>query len=299
MLSTLQGKEKETLYIIGNGFDLYHGVKSKYKHFYCWLNLNDHEEFVNEMEMFFPRLEISSCSLWSNFEQVLNKYIPNDIYQQLREHPDNPWNESELDKAVAGLNFIVNNMRPLMKDWAEHIDTQNVKQKLPLSKESLYLTFNYTKILEDVYTIPQNHICHIHGSIDSNEVIVGHNLTTAPDYYKKAKTPEEERVCERITEIMQQLNKRIKKNITESSFFDSLQNITNVVVIGHSMSSIDLPYFCEISERIVPNSCWYFSSYKNTYDIDMRIQSFINYTSFKCRRKLLKEYCKPFELPIC
>ena len=63
MLSTLQGKEKETLYIIGNGFDLYHGVKSKYKHFYCWLNLNDHEEFVNEMEMFFPRLEISSCYL--------------------------------------------------------------------------------------------------------------------------------------------------------------------------------------------------------------------------------------------
>lgn len=295
----LKDEEKRTLFIIGNGFDLYHGAKSKYRHFYSWLNLNDHEDFVDEMDWFFPNLNsYPSRDLWSNFEIVLNNYSANNLYQQLREQPNNPWDKEQLHKSLAELKHIVCNMRPLMKEWAQHININNLPKKLQLSKESRYLTFNYTKILEDVYDIPQDKICHIHGSIDSDEVLVGHGLTKAPEYCNNAKTAEEEFVCGKIAEIMQQLYKQINSHIKETPFFNSLQDITNVIIIGHSMSSIDMPYFCGICDKINSDSHWYFSSYGYSDNAEMKIQALLNHTSCRCRRQLHKEHCILFKLPI-
>lgn len=122
MLPKILGKEKETLYIIGNGFDLYHGAKSKYRHFCSWLNLNDHEDFVDNMEWFFQRLNYQQCSLWSNFENVLRAYDSQELYHQLRHKTEDVWNDNALEVSVEELNNVINNIRPLMKEWASHIN---------------------------------------------------------------------------------------------------------------------------------------------------------------------------------
>ena len=46
IFSDLKGFEKEILYIIGNGFDLYHGIPTSYKDFYCWLNCHGRKVVV-------------------------------------------------------------------------------------------------------------------------------------------------------------------------------------------------------------------------------------------------------------
>lgn len=53
----------KTLYIIGNGFDLHHGIKSRYADFRKYCEEQD-EEMVKRLKMFHENPE----KLWSDFE---------------------------------------------------------------------------------------------------------------------------------------------------------------------------------------------------------------------------------------
>lgn len=292
MLPKILGKEKETLYIIGNGFDLYHGAKSKYRHFCSWLNLNDHEDFVDNMEWFFQRLNYQQCSLWSNFENVLRAYDSQELYHQLRHKTEDVWNDNALEVSVEELNNVINNIRPLMKEWASHINIQRISPKLELHKDSFFLTFNYTKVLENVYKIPENQICHIHGSVDDKEVLTGHDTTLSP-YNVYADTDAEERPRRKIVEIMNKLDKNIERNIKETPFFDSLQDISNVIIVGHSMSIIDIKYFYAVRAKIRPNANWYFSIHDGQEK--KYIDSFIeNSSRYTCTNPVNKKNCNLF-----
>lgn len=44
------------------------------------------------------------------------------------------------------------------------------------------------------------------------------------------------------------------------AFFESLGSIKNIVVIGHSLSDVDLPYFHEIRRHVTDNH-WYITYY--------------------------------------
>lgn len=76
----LMSGDNNTLYFIGNGFDLFHkGVKSKFIHFYSWLNLKDeeHEKFASNMESIFPQSGIHGNWLWTQFEEALGCFDVN------------------------------------------------------------------------------------------------------------------------------------------------------------------------------------------------------------------------------
>ncbi|MDE6647023.1 MAG: bacteriophage abortive infection AbiH family protein [Prevotella sp.] len=75
-LPKLKEHEGNTLYIIGNGFDLHHGISSRFKDFCCWLKREDvkEEQFVRDMQIIFPHLNQEEASLWSNFEDALGSY---------------------------------------------------------------------------------------------------------------------------------------------------------------------------------------------------------------------------------
>ena len=49
--------------------------------------------------------------------------------------------------------------------------------------------------------------------------------------------------------------------IKYASFFNTLSQITKVIVLGHSLSKIDLPYFMEVKEKTSPICEWYISYY--------------------------------------
>ena len=65
-----------------------------------------------------------------------------------------------------------------LKDWISDLDIDDIEPQLSaniISPNNFYITFNYTRTLEDVYDIPDEQICHIHGSVDDfGELIVGH-----------------------------------------------------------------------------------------------------------------------------
>lgn len=276
-LPDLKGYESQTLFIIGNGFDLYHNIKSSYKHFCSWLYLNNHEDFVDNIERMFSDSFHWHDSLWSNFEGILGKYEPDRIQFWMNIAPANVYDKHDLDESMKLLKQAIRNIRPLMKKWAEHIEIGQVEPKLKtyLGQDSLYLTFNYTKVLEEIYNISAYSICHIHGCVGDDVLIVGHNSNRNP--YSINTGQEEEEIPQGvIVREMNKLNKKIDVQINKhNSFFASLSNIHHIVVLGHSIAGVDSRYFERIHSIVPQNTRWYFSEHS---DADTsRIRHFIDF----------------------
>ena len=60
----------KNLYIIGNGFDLHHGIQCNYKNFMEWIKKNDPVFFLKLTQVYD---DASKCHWWSDFENSLAK----------------------------------------------------------------------------------------------------------------------------------------------------------------------------------------------------------------------------------
>ena len=47
------------------------------------------------------------------------------------------------------------------------------------------------------------------------------------------------------------------------SFFESLKNIIEIFVLGHSISNVDLPYFKHLAKSVSPDAIWNVSYFDN------------------------------------
>lgn len=123
--------------------------------------------------------------------------------------------------------------------------------------EDYFLTFNYTSVLERVYRISSDRICHIHGGLTpycKEPPILGHGNVDIIDVYReKAKRADDEfdegsksiyhAIAKFYERIFKDTNQQINKH---GDFFQNLADITSVNIIGHSMSEVDLPYFLAV-----------------------------------------------------
>lgn len=62
------------LFIIGKGFDLAHGMPTKYDDFKRWLIENDRIDIIQELQHAFPGMKGREYLLWSDFETALGQY---------------------------------------------------------------------------------------------------------------------------------------------------------------------------------------------------------------------------------
>ena len=265
-LPDVSGHEKETLYIIGNGFDLAHGILSKYKHFCCWLNLNGYEQYANSLQKMFPRLDSHIDCLWCNFENALETMDLPYLCKQYVPIPNDNLNEKEWNNNIllAGesVKEIILNIPVLLKDWARHIGIDVMPHFSNLSVLSKYLSFNYTLTLESVYKISLQNVCHIHGRVNGDsKLIVGFNSPKST-YNLPARSDEDEKAQALFVQSQNSLVKPTHQQIQKHrEFFDSLSQIDRVIVIGHSMAHVDLRYFGEVKRLVKANAKWYFSTY--------------------------------------
>ena len=87
ILQNIKGYEEHTLYIIGNGFDLFHHLPTSYQHFYQWLKLMKQDDFIKKMEELFPCKSERGIQLWNDFEMALGKYELHSIYEKFTPEP--------------------------------------------------------------------------------------------------------------------------------------------------------------------------------------------------------------------
>lgn len=237
----------DTLYIIGNGFDLHHGLQTSYSHF--------RDNYLKKYPMMWNLLEalyghkIKDNLWWNNFEDMLAIID----FTNLKKSRNGEAMGNEKVK-----NFIVN-MPTLFGEWIEKVNKGLCGTKIQLisdiDKDAYFFTFNYTTLLEDAYHINSNQIWHIHNSItdyikrDINP-IVGHDAI-----YKTLIDNAEKYIANGIMTyytdtINQELEKGAKKVLkrieANKDKFEQYASIQHFIIMGFSINDIDLPYIEKI-----------------------------------------------------
>lgn len=275
------------LFIIGNGFDIDHGLETTFKDFKDFLEIsylpsfnreftpypdivegNDGEVVVNPnsaSQILYSLINATSSSQdWKDFEECLG----NIDYQIVLDLVDK--NEENLFHYYYNLEDIVNNLKQTMLfsisgifcEWVTEIDITNAKKKYKFHDDDLFLTFNYTEVLEDIYHINSSNICHIHGSRKEKHCVVGHgNIDRSFNEY-------DDIVSFQINEIHNLLIKDVEdlyyKNHT---FFERLYktNIDEIVFFGLSKNDIDAYYLEKIFSNMNSKDIrLYFSKFEHS-----------------------------------
>jgi hypothetical protein len=251
------------LFIIGNGFDLSHGIRSGYNDFRDFVKKNDEELFDAVEENFI------GIDLWSDFEEALawldTDSIEDDATNYLESYGVNDWKESyhhdyqfEIQKRI---DVITVQLKEKFTQWVLQLENNWTKYSclIPLPNDAIYLTFNYTTTLESLYKLSDKIVFHIHNKIvnESSTLILGHSRKpTADNSFNKGANLEDQDV--RITEGNQILDSYFQDTyksteiiIAENySFFTNLKSVEEVIILGHSLSPVDISYFQEIVKCI-------------------------------------------------
>lgn len=264
------------LYIIGNGFDIHHGIQSNYAMFKDYLRENDRTVY-NLIDEYLPVEE-----KWSDLEECLAHIDIDNIIdyasQFLMSYGAEDWSDAyhhdyqyEIYEIIKGLSST------LLEDFTEWIKQLEIPSRckildkvINLPKNGIYLTFNYTNTLQRIYDIPKESILFIHGEAESNDnLILGHawNPILIP---KIGDMLDPESIDTRVMEGNTILNKYFgdtfkdsKKIISEKiDFFKNLEDVSVIYVMGHSMSDVDMEYFNAIIDAVdVSNTRWKVSYY--------------------------------------
>lgn len=253
------------LYIIGNGFDLAHGIPCSYQDFkeYC-------RDYAPEMYQRINLFYTDTDKLWSDFE----KEMPNIDEAKLFGWAtvlNSEWNQSwdgyyrfidTIKEEVDYLQYLPYAFR----DWAFSINIDDVGRKFRLYQgNSLFLSFNYTKVLERVYGMPSCIVNHIHGVADNETslLIVGHGDADCEiDEMFDSDNAFELEACQEIKDLVKCWRKDTVSIIQQNSnFFNALHDVNEIFVLGHSMASVDMPYFRRVKECVQPDAVWTLSVY--------------------------------------
>lgn len=262
-------KEHKTLYIIGNGFDIHHSLNTKYSDFKAHL-INKNRKLHDRVEQFLFGIE----DYWWNFEEALS-YLDTDqiidvASNSLVSYGADDWSDAYHHSYQFEIGAITGDLSSNLKeeflDWITEIDIHayNSRQRLKIDTEALFLTFNYTTVLQEIYNVNSNNILHIHGSTEDCDLILGHGWepTETSNEYDEY---DDHRVIEGQEIIQDYFERTFKPTATlieqNQSFFDQLDQIERIVVLGHSLSDVDMPYFETIVVKTNHNKPFWHTSY--------------------------------------
>jgi|SRR5271170_533563 len=246
------------LYIIGNGFDLQHGVPSRYSHFKAFVREQDSHLF-RTVEEYLPADEN-----WSDLESALAHIdvdnVISDLEQFMPGYGADDWSDSghhdfqfEVSRVVESLS---RELRVRFGQWIRQLPIPALatapRSLRSIDASALFLTFNYTSTLQDLYGVPDAHVLHIHGRADlpDNELILGHGWNPAERRSLNDRADIEE-MDTRLMEGHDILDRYFSRTFKPSAslidqnrpFFDRLIDVEEVSILGHSLHQVDEPYF--------------------------------------------------------
>lgn len=308
----------EKLFIIGNGFDIAHDLKTDYLYFKkfvyqqaygkddllealqsenaikLYLNRIDEEILLEEIDDYsIPEIQMAPDGgdlypddvelykllyqllnqitgvekFWSDFEEKLAYFdkVTIDTMDFLDSDGDLNGslmanNANELGETLA--KYVLYSLNKLFKlwieetysDWKDRILTKGEESHSKLLKDTvlensdaLFINFNYTKTLEDLYRISEQNIFHVHGVIGVSQFVFGHGHDGEEDDFNPLN------VGAYMEEVVNKLKKPVDRILTDNiQFFKSLSSIKEIYFIGFGIrdeNGVDAPYFKEIFKQ--------------------------------------------------
>ena len=297
----------KNLYLIGNGFDLHHGIPSSYRDYHDWLTTQS-TDIPDKLDRIYGADNI----WWSDFENNLG--IPNielyidsirDTYPKFMS--DNYRDRDRYimpDTATSELSELYSDVRQSFSEWITYLPLGEHDTKIRINDvDSFFITLNYTCTLQRLYCISKDLILHIHGNMNKpSNLILGHGKTyeeisaqvipnlptdsTDPDDIEKYLGENHDPIIDETeTNVVDQVTEQ-RKDVEEimannANILNQLTDVTNIYIYGFSFSPIDIPYLNKIISKIdISKTKWeisYFSTDDknkiNHYMSQKRIQS--------------------------
>ncbi|MGX9416573.1 bacteriophage abortive infection AbiH family protein [Vibrio sp. WJH972] len=258
------------LFIIGNGFDLWHKIPTSYQDFY-----KQHSGYLDQIEHYFSS-GLQKEDLWSDFENVLGQF---DVSILIAENNFIDFSGDDFPtKQMYGLEDAVENfshdtvqyITSSFTEWINGINLTSSGQKITFPEATQFISFNYTSTLQQIYEIPEENVYHIHGSVrQTNSLIFGHSEEVI---YPNAEEASYETVAiNNGLQILEAFQKPVNDIVRSelNPWLTNYNDISVITVIGHSLNKIDLPYFSSIVNQF-PDAIWQCYSYTPTEAIKHR-----------------------------
>lgn len=289
------------LYIIGNGFDIFTGLKSRYADFQHWLKYTYPFVYENMDEVYKIK---ETGEWWYNFEIQLGKL---DVQQYIRKFPPSEESIEERRKNVKQqrtvekqynlppdfrhdsdcarrLKGLLDVLRYCFEKWVEDIIGCIVAPKYMHieRRDSFFINFNYTDVLQRLYRIKDEQILFIHGrALKHEHLVFGHNSR----HIIKDMVGEDERQTN--FELDCYIKEPYDYIFKHEELLTILSDVEYVHVYGLSISEVDVDYLDWIEMNTPSNSNWEFSWYSE--EDKNRIDQFIwNHWSLRNRFSLVQ-----------
>ena len=304
--------EPPVLYIIGNGFDLMHGVRSRYTDFRDALGRDS--DLLYTLETF-----IHVPDIWGDFENNL-AYLDRGMMMgrldeclddfDVKEEDDDDFSAADFflaqEAAASPVYVLTEDLPRAFRKWINKLKVPgNADRKLAgiIRKGSRYINFNYTEFLETLYGIPSSDIVYIHGDRRNRkqELVLGHgrdSFEIFEEWYERNKNKYRDFVYDRKGRkhrnsnpvyLAYFLDDDMKGNWRSQKRYDAINNtadiigryyfdsakktaavleenkelfstldyVRSIVVIGHSLSAVDQPYFDAITKGTDKPQCFF------------------------------------------
>ena len=284
-----------TLVITGNGFDIAHGIPTKYCDFRNFvikkypnaLKYRDEitliEDVVNiDYEEFAAEILLSTMDKiagddWYNFEEALasvnfDHKFPT-LIEEAKKETEEVYGEimgsymrylSVLSSAyIECSKYWQELFRLWIKDVQKTIETNKYLSKKSLKDlfsipNTMFFTFNYTKTLQCLYGVKK--VIHIHNR-SGQKLIFGHGQNNvAYANWDRDIILGSFSLDDMLMSFKKDTVSPFKKY---NDFFKKLDDsIDKVYSYGFSYGKVDSIYIKEIIRRISPNATWYFTSFE-------------------------------------
>lgn len=269
------------LFIIGNGFDLYHGYKTGYLDFKEYLKKNGSEYPIGSSFHISDLFSDVDESTWGDLENELPNIDFSAWASWFASSLDSDLEDKEFDWEVARnqsllgdfkeikeklLNALSCALNDFILDVTELENPKKSKFEKLFSTADKFITFNYSDILENIYSIKPANILHIHGMVDYrsvnrddylygtlyNEVpiILGHGNKPIPE------DDDAENDFFSPHRILNSISNNLRKSYQIERFGDFVSNCNplEVEIVGHGFGKVDFPYFEKLNALLKPSA---------------------------------------------
>ena len=231
------------LYVIGNGFDLAHELHTSYSDYKRHIenNLKNHPNWHIILD-FYPNY----YNFWSDIEKNVCAFN-GELFLKLKE--------------CYGSGFLDDLLKQIRDSFQSFIyncekDVVKVKKRFELDDDSIFLTFNYTTVLESVYGIAEERIMHIHNSVynvtgnrffnlSDVDFVLGHSAKSDEYvFYSQSKIGSDKEYIDFRNKTTKDCKKAIKEfNLDNKCLNLQLSNcLKEIVFYGFSFSPADKEY---------------------------------------------------------
>lgn len=297
-----------SLFIIGNGFDIAHGIPTAFGNFRSFLidlypqalELRDEIVYLEDLknidpgefaaEILLNAMDKAAGKNWCNFEEALayinfNNKLPKPNHKENETHQE----DCELmGRYLLYMNILTNgfiNYSKIWQDffrlWIKDIEVQIENGKFaPIDQlktlfsqpDARFFTFNYTKTLQKLYGVKK--VIHIHNRV-GQKLIFGHSKEHICYGDFITETNEGPFIASSfLDDMIMSFKKDTEQPINKyNDFFKKLDyKIDKVYSYGFSYGKVDSVYIKRIIEKISTDATWYFTSYEGQNSKALRVK---------------------------